>query len=206
LNYISKRLKDTRYNIKMSLYATLAETSGKKCETWYYFIKYYGNEEMLKSLQKKLDKVDFYIIKNLSTFDLENLVCEKTAKEMSKIEVNVMFHRKFDGELKNIDFRFKKRDDNEDRICKVFEVLGLGRIEEHIDEEDIDEEDMDKLGEYDSDSDDSDSDDSDSDESDGDESDGDESDDDEHSNHVGGVKSKLYAVSDDEIDDDDDSD
>jgi hypothetical protein len=129
----------------MSSYALLAETNGKELETWYYFIKYQGNEETLKNLQEQMNKVDFYILDDLSTFDLEMdyLVCEKTAKEMTKIEINsVMFHRKFDGELKKIDFKFKKRDDNDDRLYKIFEVLGMGQIEEFIEDEDIDPEDL----------------------------------------------------------------
>jgi len=126
-------------------YATLMETNGKHSESWYYFIRYEGNEDALKHLNKQLEKVEFLILDDLSTFDLEMnyLVSERTAKEMSKIEVNsVMFHRKFDGKLQTIDFGFKKKDSNRKRIVKCFKVLGLGLIENFIDKEDIDPEDL----------------------------------------------------------------
>ena len=125
-----------------SKYATLMETSGEEQESWYYFIKVDGNEEALKNLQDQLEKVDWYILDDLSTFDLDldYYVSANTAKEMTKLELNhCSFHRKFDGKLKNIDFDFKKKDGNETKICKVFDVLGYGQIEEFIDDEDIDE-------------------------------------------------------------------
>ena len=125
-----------------SKYATLMETSGEEQESWYYFIKVDGNEEALKNLQDQLEKVDWYILDDLSTFDLDldYYVSANTAKEMTKLELNhCSFHRKFDGKLKNIDFDFKKKDGKETKICKVFDVLGYGQIEEFIDDEDIDE-------------------------------------------------------------------
>jgi ribosomal protein S21 len=128
-----------------SKYATLMETSGEEQESWYYFIKVDGNEEALKNLQEQLEKVDWYILEDLSTFDmdLDYYVSASTAKEMTKLELNhCSFHRKFDGKLKNIDFEFKKKDGNETKICKVFDVLGYGQIEEFIDDEDIDDEDL----------------------------------------------------------------
>lgn len=128
-----------------SKYATLMETSGEEQESWYYFIKVDGNEEALKKLQEQLEKVDWYILEDLSTFDmdLDYYVSASTAKEMTKLELNhCSFHRKFDGKLKNIDFEFKKKDGNETKICKVFDVLGYGQIEEFIDDEDIDDEDL----------------------------------------------------------------
>jgi nitrate reductase beta subunit len=44
--------------------------------------------------------------------------------------------------IKKIDFDFKKKDGNETKICKVFDVLGFGQIEDYISDEDIDEEDL----------------------------------------------------------------
>lgn len=126
-------------------YAILMETSGEENESWYYFIKYEGNEENLKDLQSQLEKIEFYIIDDLSTFDLELdiLVSAQTAKEMTKIDLNhSSFHRKFDGVLQKIDFDFKKKDGNETKICKVFDILGMGQIENYIDDEDLDEEDL----------------------------------------------------------------
>lgn len=119
-------------------YAILMETSGKEFESWYNFILYNGNEEALQHLQKQLEKVDFFIIDDMSTFDLDldYLVSEQTALELCHVDLNpFMRHRKFDGKLKRIDFRFSKRDDNEDKIEKVYNVLGMGDIENFIDKE-----------------------------------------------------------------------
>jgi hypothetical protein len=126
-------------------YAILMETNGEEYESWYYFIRYEGNEESLKHLDNQLNKVDWEIIEDLSTFDLEleYLVSAQTAKEMTKIDLNAYsFHRKFDGKLKKIDFDFKKKDGNETKICKVFDMLSFGQIDEYISDEDIDEEDL----------------------------------------------------------------
>tara|TARA_B100000686_G_scaffold355139_1_gene470294 strand:+ start:1524 stop:2033 length:510 start_codon:yes stop_codon:yes gene_type:complete len=117
------------------------ETNGGECESWYYFIKYEGNEGALEYLEKQINKIDMFIIDELSTFDidLEHLVSESTAKEMCKAELNsVTFHRKFDGKLKNIHLNLRKKDSNEDMIEKINDVLGLQQIEEYIDKEDED--------------------------------------------------------------------
>ena len=123
----------------MTTYAILMETNGGECESWYYFIKYDGNEKELKYLKKQIDKIDMFIIDELSTFDidLKHLVSESTAKEMCSAELNsVTFHRKFDGKLRNIHLNLRKKDSNEDMIEKINEVLGLQQIEEYIDCED----------------------------------------------------------------------
>ena len=86
-----------------------------------------------------------YIVEDLSTFDIElkNLVSADTAKEMTKLEINsVMFHRKFDGELKIINIGMKKKDSNERRIERINDKLGFGQISDYIGEEDIDPEDL----------------------------------------------------------------
>lgn len=126
-------------------YAVLMETNGEECESWYYFIKYNGNEKSLEHLKKQLEQIEMYVIDDLSTFDidLENLVSEATAKEMSKVELNsVSFHRKFDGDLKTVNLGLKRKDSNEKRIMKTHEKLGFGNIDEYIDKEDIDPEDL----------------------------------------------------------------
>ena len=126
-------------------YAILMETSEEECESWYYFIRIENNEENLKHLQNQLDKIDWYMMENLSVFELEMdfNVSALTAKEMTKIDLNATsFHRKFDGKLKKIDFEFSKKDGNETKIYKVYDTIGFGKIEEFIDDEDIDEEDM----------------------------------------------------------------
>jgi len=126
-------------------YVALMETNGKECESWYYFIRREGNEEALKHLNDQLVKVDWYILDDLSTFDLDldHNVSAITAKEMTKIELNsYAFHRKFDGKLDNINLGFKKKDKNEKMICKTFDQLGYGQIEDYISDEDLDPEDL----------------------------------------------------------------
>jgi hypothetical protein len=126
-------------------YAVLQETSGEECESWLYCIKYTGNEKNLEHLQRQLEMVDWYILDDLSTFDLDldHLISEQTAKELTKLELNhYQFHRKFDGELSKIELGLKEKDKNEKKMTKVFDILGYGQIEDFIDKEDIDEEDL----------------------------------------------------------------
>ena len=132
-------------------YAALMETNGTEYESWYYFIRREGNEEALKHLQDQLEKINWYVLDDLSTFDLDldHYVSAATAKEMTKLELNsYAFHRKFDGKLQKINFNFKKKDSrdneksNERMMCKVFDLLGYGQIEDYISDEDLDEEDL----------------------------------------------------------------
>lgn len=126
-------------------YAILMETNGEEFESWYYFIKIEGNEENLKHLQDQLEQVEWYILDELSTFDLEldYPVSAITAKEMTKVDLNATsFHRKFDGRLKRIDLDFKSKDGTETKMCKTFDILGYGSIDEFISDEDIDDEDL----------------------------------------------------------------
>ncbi len=126
-------------------YAILMETNTEESECWYYFIRVDGNEDNLQILKKNLESVDNVIIDGVSVFDLEmdHYVSALTAKEMTKVDLNhTSFHRKFDGKLKKINFGFKKKDGNETKICKIFDVLGYGKIENFIDDEDLDEEDL----------------------------------------------------------------
>lgn len=127
-------------------YVILMETNGDECESWYYFIKYQGNEDALKFLEKQLDQVEMFIVDEYSTFDLdlENLVSETTAKEMTLVELNsVTFHRKFDGTMQLINIGLKKKDSNEKRIKRVHDKLGMGKVEDYVDGEDV--EDADEL-------------------------------------------------------------
>jgi hypothetical protein len=128
-------------------YAALMETNGKECESWYYFIRCEGNMDALNHLQKQLEQVDWYILDDLSTFDLdlEHFVDAKTAKQMTKLELNAYaFHRKFDGKLDEINFNFKKKDlkNNTKMMEKVFDLIGYGQIEDYISDEDLDPEDL----------------------------------------------------------------
>jgi len=141
-------MSDTEINSIISndeKYVVLMETSGQECESWLYFIKYGGNEVMLKYLQEQLENVEWYILDDLSTFDLdlEHFVSSSTAKEMTKIELNsYAFHRKFDGKLQHIKLNLKNKDKNEKKMVKIFDVLGYGQIEDYIDNEDLDESDL----------------------------------------------------------------
>ena len=126
-------------------YVALMETNGKECESWYYFIRYEGNEKNLKNLYDQLESVEWYILDDLSIFDLdlEHFISAKTAKEMTKLELNsYAFHRKFDGVLKEINLGFRKKDNNDKKICRSFDQLGYGQIEDYIDKEDLDPEDL----------------------------------------------------------------
>ena len=123
----------------MSRYVILCETNSEEIEQWYYFIKYNGNEKFLKYLKDQFDKVELELMDDLSIFDLDltNTVSEETAKEMVLIDINpTSYHRKFDGKLKCIDFKLKKKDSNEDMLDKIHNILSYGRIDNFIDKED----------------------------------------------------------------------
>ena len=174
-------LRYKKYTIKMEeiRYAVLQEMNTEELESWLTFIKINGNEENLNKLQTQLESVDFQLDEDLdyhqSAFDLEieRNVSEKTAKEMSKLDLNAYLpHRKFDGVLQEIDLKLKDLDGasknkkekiNDKNIARVNKILSFGQIENFIDQEDIDSD-----GEYgprsdeDSDSSDEDSDSSDS--------------------------------------------
>lgn len=121
------------------------ETSPERLESWYYFIKYTGNEEAVNHLADQISKVEFALDDedeelNLFDIDIENLVSEKTAKEMSRVELNSFtYHRKFDGTLQKIDLGLESYRDNFKRIKKCNRILGECGISEFIDGEDIDE-------------------------------------------------------------------
>jgi hypothetical protein len=120
-------------------YAILTETNGGEYETWYSFIRWEGNEEAIRDLDEQFKKIRFYIIDELSTFEIEykRLVSSQTAREMCKMDINsYMFHRKFDGKLQKIDFGFSKRDSNDDRIEKVNDKIAMGDIDQFISGED----------------------------------------------------------------------
>jgi len=172
LDYVPSHKTDGKY-------AILMETSSEEYESWYYFIRVEGNEENLNHLKQCIESIEWSIMDDCNVFDieLEHLISANTAKELTKVDLNhSSFHRKFDGILKRIDFKFKKKDDDEDKMFKIFNLLGCGGIENFIDDEDLDEEDLatdngeedDELGE-DLEDDDDDDDDDDEDEDDDDE-------------------------------------
>lgn len=126
-------------------YAILQETNDEEGESWLYFIRYQGNEEALKNLQKQFQLVDWELMDDLSAFEMEidYLVSEQTAKEMTKVDLNSCgFHRKFDGKLQMIDFKLKPNSSTEKKMKKINKLIGYGKIDEYIDEEDIDPEDL----------------------------------------------------------------
>jgi len=126
-------------------YVVLMETSEKECESWYFFIRLAGNGAALRHLQQQLEQVEWYIFDNLSTFDLDldHIVSAITAKQMTKLELNShSFHRKFDGKLQKIDLGFRKRDGDERKMEKTFDLLGYGQIEDYINDEDLDPADL----------------------------------------------------------------
>lgn len=132
-------------HIMSGQYAVLMETSEKECESWYYFIRMAGNIPALNHLKNQLEQVEWYIQDDLSTFDIdmEHTVTAITAKQMTKLELNAhSFHRKFDGKLQEINLGFKKRDTDERKMEKAFDLLGYGQIEDYIDDEDLDPEDL----------------------------------------------------------------
>lgn len=149
-------LRYKKYTIKMEeiRYAVLQEMNTEELESWLTFIKINGNEENLNKLQKQLESVDFQLDEDLdyhqSAFDLEieRNVSEKTAKEMSKLDLNAYLpHRKFDGVLKDIDLNLKNLDGasknkkekmNNKNIARVNKILSFGQIENFIDQEDFD--------------------------------------------------------------------
>jgi hypothetical protein len=137
-------LKTTTNQASSYQYGVIMETNAEECESWYYFVKYNGNEKKLHHLKDQIDQIEMYLVDDLSTFDieLEHLVSEQTAKQMTKLEINsVSFHRKFDGVLKTVNLGLKRKDSNEKRIERINDILGMGGIDDFIDEEDIDQED-----------------------------------------------------------------
>ena len=126
-------------------YVVLCETNEHESESWYYFLKYNGNEKALEYLSQQLEKIDMYLMEDMSTFDLDidHYFSDQTALEMIKLEVNsVSFHRMFRGDLQMINLGLKKRDDNEDMLIKCYDKLGMGQVEDYIDGEFIHPEDL----------------------------------------------------------------
>lgn len=129
-------------------YRVLVETNLVENESWYSFIRIDGNEENLQFLYEQLEKIEDWNVDDDNTtsvfiMDMDRSVCAQTAKEMSKIDINhCMFHRKFDGVLKRIDFQFQSKDSSRKKIKKVHKLLEYGGIDEFIDDEDVDLEDI----------------------------------------------------------------
>lgn len=124
----------------MSTYAVLVETSTDDCQSVYYFIKKNGNEKSLSKLDNQLNMIeDMVLLDDVSVFDLDIKQCvsEKTAIEMCKLQVTELSHRKFDGVLQPIDFKFKRKDHDTHRVFRVWDLIGDGGISEFIDKEHV---------------------------------------------------------------------
>ena len=121
-------------------YAVMSEVHGELDHTFLYFLLWDGNEKNLKKLLEDIEMVDemcIYDDDSMFFLDLENLVCETTAREMCLLSNgDGYFHRKFDGVLRPIDFKFSKRDDDEDYLMKINGLLYEGGISEYIGSED----------------------------------------------------------------------
>lgn len=140
-------------------YATFIETSDEKRESWYSFIRYDGNEDNLHYLQKQLDSIEWVPIPNLSSFQLhlDPLVSGETARQMSKLKMNVIPHRRFDGYLRKINFGFDTNTDgNVTKIGKIFDTLKYGRIASYLGSGSRNDDNDDDDNEYDDSDDDSD--------------------------------------------------
>lgn len=128
-------------------YALLQETSADDGESHYVFIRYQGNENNLKHLAKQLSLVNDWNIDYGSVFDLEldYLVSETTAKEMTKVDINSYFHRKFNGRLKKVSLGLKDNESDRKKIRKITKILGDGGISEFLEDEDLDPDELEEL-------------------------------------------------------------
>lgn len=122
-------------------YVILQEHNHDEAETWLYFIRWQGNEDVLTHLNNQIEPLSGHLLDDCSSFDIDinNRVSAITAKQMTKLELNsFQWHRKFDGVMKAIDFRFKEKHSMDYMVDKVHRVLSFGKICDYIDDEDID--------------------------------------------------------------------
>ena len=83
--------------------------------------------------------VDWELSEDYNDFqlELEHKVRETTAQDMIRVDLNSeSFNRKFDGVLDRIDFNIKKNDSVRKQMKKIHRLLGMGGIENFIDQED----------------------------------------------------------------------
>lgn len=136
--------KETKPNYT---YALLQETCADDGESHYVFIRYQGNEDNLKHLAKQLNLIKDWDIDEGSVFDLEldYLVSEQTAKEMTKVDINSYFHRKYNGKLRKVSLGFRDHESDRKKIRKLHEMLGNGGITEYLSDEDLDPDELEEL-------------------------------------------------------------
>lgn len=112
-------------------YVVLIETSEEKRESWYYFLQYDGNKDNLRHLERQLNSVEWKLLPGLCTFqlDVDFLVSEGTARQMSKLKMNFIPHQKLNGKLKKIYFDIDNNvDGNVTKMGKIYDTLKFGRI------------------------------------------------------------------------------
>lgn len=128
-------------NVKRNKYAVFAETNADDMETWLTFISMNGNEKHLTHLSDQLDKIDWGEAPEYTgMFALDTRgVSYQTAREMMMLNLNTRYDpNKFDGSMKRIDFGFKKRDTDETKAVKVYELIGGGHVCDFLGQEDLD--------------------------------------------------------------------
>ena len=122
--------------MSVSKYAVLMETSGPDYESWYYFIKYDGNEKALKFIKDQLDSIENDVVyDDMSKFDIDidNLISLEAVNQFIMLELNsVMYHRRYDGKVDMIDFGFKKKDKDSKRLLIIDEMLSGGKIDIYV--------------------------------------------------------------------------
>jgi hypothetical protein len=122
-------------------YAVFAETNYDDMETWITFISKAGNEKKLDLLKKQLDDIDWGEAPEYTgMFAIDTRgVSFSTAREMMFVDLNThSAPNKFDGEMKDINFKFGKRDTNETKAVKVYGLIGRGHVCDFLGEEDLD--------------------------------------------------------------------
>tara|TARA_B110000285_G_scaffold132813_1_gene149019 strand:- start:1722 stop:2258 length:537 start_codon:yes stop_codon:yes gene_type:complete len=123
-----------------SRYAVFAETNTDDMETWLTFIEINGNEEHLSILSNQLDEIDWSAAPEYTgmfVIDTKG-VSLSTARDMMFVNLNTRYDpNKFDGRMKKIDFGFEKRDSDETKAVKVYELIGEGNICNFLGREDL---------------------------------------------------------------------
>jgi hypothetical protein len=122
-------------------YAVFAETNADDMETWLTFISKSGNEDHLNHLAKQFNEIDWGEAPEYTgMFALDTRgVSWSTARDMMMINLNTRYDpNKFDGPMQRVDFGFKRRDTDETKAVKVYEIIGGAHICDFLGTEDLD--------------------------------------------------------------------
>ena len=119
-------------------YVVLMETNFDEGQSWYYFLRWEGNEEVLKKLETDLESLPWEDNDDCEfVIDTHHPVSEQCASDMIRVDLNsYSFHRKFDGKVDPIDFGFKKTDKDEKKMKRVMKLIGMGDISDFAHDED----------------------------------------------------------------------